>query len=163
MRINSCKVRLLGDILKRSVAAVVVKKVPVHPRNKDVGIPIVVIICNGNSHGIAFTSDSGFFGYIGERAVTIVAKKTVPVFRTSLLERWHGCSVGKENIHAAVVVVIESGYAAEHQFRLVKLANSAVVQLELEPRFRRNLFKANLRQGARHAGEQKDQRDSTRR
>ncbi len=156
-RIDAAEVRFLGDVLEGAVATVVIQDVSIYTRDENIRITVIVIVGDGYSHGIAFTGHAGFIGHVGERAVAIVSEQAVEILRTGFLERGHRCAVGKENVHAAVVVIVEDRHASEHQFRLVKLADSAITQLEFEPRFGGHLFEANLRSRARGSrGEQND-------
>src|SRR5215472_5148693 len=85
LRIDTTEVSFLGDIFERAVAAIVVKNVAVHPGDEDIGIAVVVVVGDGNAHGVAFACYPGFFGHVGEGSVAIVAKQAIGIFGARLL------------------------------------------------------------------------------
>ena len=155
-RIHASQARLGGDILERAVAAIVVQNVAVHAGHEDIRMAVVIVIGYRDSHGVAFARHAGFFRNVGKRAVAIVAEQAVGKFRAALFQRRHLRAVGEENVHAAVVVVIQRGHAAQHQFGLVKLAGGAVAQLELRPGLAGSILEPDL--CPRAARRQKPQR-----
>ncbi len=68
--------------------------------------------------------------------------------------------IGEENIHAAIIVVIQDCDTAAHKFHLVKLAGRGVLQFKSQPRFLGDLFKPNARSFGRSSGNKaKSKRD----
>ncbi len=117
--------RLHGDFLKRSVAVVMEQEVlGLIVGHVDIGIAIAIEIARGHTHGAANVfGDAGLFADICEGAVAVVVEQHVGA--AGIIER-AGIVVGSivgavlrielhvasdEEIHAAVVIVIQPGGA----------------------------------------------------
>src|SRR5581483_7752536 len=98
---------LLRNVLERSVAAIAIKNVAIQTRDKDIGIAVVIVICNRDAIGIAFTRNARLLGNVRESPIAVVMKKAIRILRPGLLQRRHLRAVGEKHIHAAVVVVVE--------------------------------------------------------
>src|ERR1035438_6231616 len=59
---------------------------------------------------------------------------------TALLQPGNRGAVGKEKVHAAVVVEVQRRHAAGHQFRLVEPAARSIVQAEVQAGLLGDLF-----------------------
>ena len=69
----------LGDIVKRTVTLVMIKRVRAPAGDKEVGVPIVVIIAHGNPVSISAgrLRQTGSYGDIFKRAITLVVIETI--------------------------------------------------------------------------------------
>ena len=124
--------RFGGDIRKSPVPVVVVQRVAVYPGDKNIFIPVVVIIADGDARVIAGSGKPRFFGYVGEMSPAIVLKKAVGILRGSLAKRLDVGSVGEEDVQFAVVVEVKHGDTASHGFRSVAFRRFVAFQLEVD-------------------------------
>src|SRR3984957_6244586 len=120
-----------GHVGESSVAVVVIKRIGIPPRDKNVFVTVVVVVTDRNTHVVAASSQPGLFGYIGEVSFTVVLEEAVGVFRGILAERFDVGSIGKENVELAVVVVVEDADASCHRLRRMALGCFAAVEFEI--------------------------------
>ena len=86
--------------------------------DENIGPAVVIIISHGHSHAEGGPAHTGFFGDVGESAITIVLVEGV----TDGLSRFPeiaGAAVDQENVHPAVVVEIKKGAAGAESFRQI--------------------------------------------
>jgi len=74
---------------------------------------VVVVIADANAVRPTWVGDAGFRGDIGEGAVAVVVVEAIAGTRRSAVE---AAPTDDEDIHPAVIVVIEEGAAAAHGF-----------------------------------------------
>ena len=101
-----------------------------HAGYKDVFISVVVVVSDGNTRVIACSRKSRLLCDVGKRAVTVVVKEPVPVFRRCLVQRSDVCSIREEDVEIAVVIVVEDGHAPGHGFRGVLLRSLTTIEYE---------------------------------
>ena len=116
-----------------------------HVGQKDVRSTIVVVVPDGYAHSVARPGESGALGYIGERAVVIVAIETVPVSRRFLLQGGNCCSVDQINIQPAVAVIVEQRNSCDHRFDLILVGCRRITSDEVDTRFCSNVFESDGR------------------
>ncbi len=143
---NAC---LGGDFGERAVAIVVKKLVARDVGEKNVGVAVIVVIANGDTHAVACAGDACFFGHVSERAVVVVVEEAIPVCGRGLFERGNLGTVNAVDIEEAVVVVVEQGDAGNHGFRLVLVGGSAVAGDEMKTGLLRNLFEVDAGKSGR--------------
>ena len=93
---------------------------------------VVVVVAHGNADIEAGACEAGLFGDIGEDAIAVVAKKTVGVFGGRLLQGRDVGAVGKEDVGAAIAVIVENGNSAGHGFRCVPGRGLAAIEMKGE-------------------------------
>src|SRR5271163_3082669 len=64
----------LGDVREGAVAIVVVERVAMDAAVKDIFVAVVIVIADGDADVVARSSKPGLFGYVGERAVSVVSE-----------------------------------------------------------------------------------------
>ena len=97
---------LLADIGERAIAIVVVKlRAAQAVGEKQVGLPVVVVIAPGAADGGPDGVEPGLFGDFGERAVAVVVEEAV---RRLAVEQAAEI-IGDEQIEEAVAIVIDPG------------------------------------------------------
>ncbi len=113
--------RLFGDIGEGSVAVVVIQGVPPGAANEDVLEAVIIVIAHGDAQIVAdvFAKEPRFPGHVLERAVSFVAKQAVVERGADFLHLRQLRAVGEEDVHFAVVVVVEDGDAAGHRLHEV--------------------------------------------
>ncbi len=84
--------------------------------DKDVRPAIVVVVADGYTHSEIGPGNTGFFGDIGEGAVAIIFVEGVANGLAGLPEI-AGAAIDQENIHPAIIVVVEEGAAGAQRFR----------------------------------------------
>src|ERR1039458_9382767 len=70
-----------------AVSVVVIERVFVHARDKDIFVPVIIVVANGNAHVIATAGEARLFRNVGEMSFAVIFEKTVRVFRGGLPER----------------------------------------------------------------------------
>ena len=100
--------RLRRNIGESSVAVVVVQRVAIHARHKNIFVSVIVVVADGDADVVTGSRQPGLLGYVSEMSVAVILKQAVGIFRGGFLERLDVGSVGEENIELAVVVVIEA-------------------------------------------------------
>ena len=134
-----------GDILKGSVAAIVIQRVVRKAGDEDVDESVVVVVGRGHSHRIPVARQTGLLRHIGEGHVAIVAEQAIIKLRPRFHAGGKLRAVGDKDIHAAVVVVIERRHAAQHDFGRVKVAGRSIMQDEVQARPPGDIFESNRR------------------
>ena len=56
--------RRSGDVFERAVAAIVIKDVAIDAGDEEIGMAVVVVICSGRAHRVAFARDARVFGHV---------------------------------------------------------------------------------------------------
>ena len=113
-RMPSCvQVSLLGHVGEGAVAVVAVELVLAVVGEKQIFEAVVVVVANADADGPAGIPQARFFRHVFERAVAIVLVEPVRRIRRNGFE---GSSAEDEDVHPAVVVVVEEGAAAAHLF-----------------------------------------------
>ena len=108
-----------GDVGERAVAIVVVERVAVDAGDKDVFVPVVIVIADGDTDIVSGSSEASLFGDVGKRAISVVAEEPVPIFGRRLLQSDDVRPIGEKNVEVAVMVVVENSDASGHGFRCV--------------------------------------------
>jgi hypothetical protein len=98
---------------KCAVAVVAVEAVVAVVGEEQVLEAVVVVVADADAHSPAGIGESGFGGHIGKRAVAVVVIEPVAGARRSAFER---TAAEQEDVHPAVVVVVEEGASAAHRF-----------------------------------------------
>src|SRR3954447_17057686 len=62
-----------GDVDKGAVTSISIQKVRAKVADKQIGVPIVIVICGDTTKTPAPTGNAGFGSYISERSVMVVA------------------------------------------------------------------------------------------
>ena len=83
--------------------------------HKQVDVAVVVVITSGDAHAESTAGNAGFFRHVGEGAVVVVAIQGVAK-RFLGLEEIGRPAVDQEDVHPAVVIVVEEGAAGAHGF-----------------------------------------------
>src|ERR1700722_3433795 len=113
-----------GHIGKGTVSVVVIENRLADAGDEDVQIPVMVIVGDSDAHAKKGGIDPGLLRYVAEGAVMIVAVKSK--WEGGLrVEKGGGTGVDQENVHPAVIVVIENGHAGPHRFRKIMLRRAA--------------------------------------
>src|SRR5208282_2656945 len=86
---------------------------------------VVVIVADANTNGPAGIEQSGFLGDVGERTIAIVLVKTIA---GSGGDAFQAAATEDEDVHPAIVVVIEEGATAAHDFRNVGCTGAFAVE-----------------------------------
>src|SRR5208337_807633 len=95
-----------------------------------IGVPVIVIIANRNSHVVSSTGQTGGIGHVGEDAVAIVAEEAVAEFGRVFCQGADIGAIGKENVGASVAVVVEDGNSAQHGLGHILGGSDAILQSE---------------------------------
>src|ERR1041385_743168 len=86
-RVRFGEARLLANIREGAVPVIVIESVAVNACYEDVFEPVIVVVSNRNAHVEPNSLQPCLLGDVGERAVAIVMKEPVPVFRRVLFQR----------------------------------------------------------------------------
>ena len=78
--------RLRGYVLKLSVAKVPVQNVAIDSRDKQIRMPIVVIITYGGTHRVARARHAGLSRHVAKLPVAFIAIQPVPIFGRRFLQ-----------------------------------------------------------------------------
>ena len=63
-----------------AVSVVVIERVSVHARDKDIFVPIIVVVGDSDTHVIAGAGQASFFGNVREVPLTVAFEKAVRIF-----------------------------------------------------------------------------------
>ena len=127
------------DIGKRAVAVVAIERILSPVSDEQIFVAVVVVVADSHSGGPSRAEQTGFFRNVGERAIAVVAVKTVRRVRGCAAEP---AAIENENIHPAVVIVIDKSHAAAGCFdNIVGFAGGPVDHGEMEPRGGGNIRK----------------------
>src|ERR1019366_5604573 len=99
--------RFHRDIGESAVAVVVVQRVPVNTRDKQVGVAVVVVIAGGHADVKAGTGQPGGIGNIGKNTFAVVTEQTVSIFWRVLLQGGDVGAISEEDVGPAVAVVVK--------------------------------------------------------
>ena len=121
-----------GYVFEGAIATIAIKNVVADSSYQKIGISVVVIIRGGYAVRVAASLYSCCHRHVRESAVAVIAIQTVEKFGIDFFEGGRRSAVDKEDIGAAIVVVIECGYTAGHQFDLVELPVCAVIELKVD-------------------------------
>src|SRR5258708_29062709 len=122
--------RLGSDVGESSIPVVPVQHRAIEISNVEVFVAIVVVVACCGAESPAAMVDSRFRRDVGERAVVIVAIELAGV----TLARFHifECgSVHQEDVHPAVIVVVEDRDAAAQRFHDVTLFRAPANEVEI--------------------------------
>ncbi len=117
-----------GHVLERSVAAVVIQRVVIDTRHKDVRMAVVVVIGYGYAHRITLARHASLLRNVCEVHVAVVAIQAIPVLRRVFLQRRNGGGIRKVDVRPSVAVVIEDRDSAGHRLDHVFLRRWMVFQ-----------------------------------
>src|ERR1035438_3836206 len=136
---------LFRDVRKRPVAIVVIKRVSARAADEKVLVAVVVIVSDGHPEVVVEvgTKEPGFPCYIFESSVAFVAEQAVIVRGIHLLQLWQFGTVGEEDIHFAVLIVVEDRDAAAHGLNEILPASEVVVGNVGKPGARSDVGKVN--------------------
>ena len=110
--------RFRSYIRKGPVTVVVVENAVLILREKQVGESVSVVVSDRHTHAVGIARDACGQGYVGERAIAIVAVKSVAQWFWRRIEvRW--AAVHEVDIHPTVIVVVEKSAACTHGLRQV--------------------------------------------
>src|SRR5271170_3239693 len=101
-----------------------------HASNKDVGMPVVIIVGNRDAHVEAGSGQPGFLSNIREDTVAVVPEETVRILWIVFLQCGDVRAVGEEDVRPAVAVVVEDRDAARHGSRRMPRRSLAVLEDE---------------------------------
>src|SRR5205823_6419136 len=92
--------------------------------------PVIVVIADGCAKAPAAMVQAGLGSYVGESAVMII---TIEFARMTFAgaQVFESRAIHQQNIHPAVVVVVEHGDAATHGFHDVALFQAAAGQVKV--------------------------------
>ena len=101
---------------KSPVAVVVIQRIGARVADEQIIAAVIVVVAHGHAKAEAKTSAAqpGLGRYIFEGAVSLVAQHAVVEVRSGLYQFRKLGAIGKEKIHAPVVVVIDHAHAAAH-------------------------------------------------
>src|SRR5947209_9851982 len=103
-----------------------------HAREKDVLVPVIVVIADRHSGVVPGPSQPRLLGHIDKVPLAVVLKQPVGIFWGILRKSFDIGAIGKKNIQLAVVVVIEDGNAASHSLGRMMLRSFIRIQLEID-------------------------------
>src|ERR1035438_4365370 len=108
-------------------------------------VAVVVIVSDGHPEVVVEvgTKEPGFPCYIFESSVAFVAEQAVIVRGIHLLQLWQFGTVGEEDIHFAVLIVVEDRDAAAHGLNEILPASEVVVGNVGKPGARSDVGKVN--------------------
>src|SRR5215469_12221780 len=95
------------DIRECPVAIVVEERVAVNSSDEQIGITIVVIVGDGRGDVEASAAKAGFFGYVGEHPVAVVAVKMVGELGGILFESLDIAAIREKYVRPAILVVVK--------------------------------------------------------
>ena len=123
--------RFSGYVRERAVVVVVIKHGPIEISYVEIFPAVVVILACGRPKSPAAVVDSRLGRYIGEGAVVIVTVKLAGMTfsRSQIFERG---SIHEEDVHPAVIVVVENRNTAAHGFHNVALFRTATDEGEVD-------------------------------
>src|ERR1700685_1866269 len=106
---------LLGNVCKGAVPVVVIQNALAVLRHIEIGKTVTVVIANRHSLPITSSRHPSFFGDVAERAIAIVAVKSIAdgLCRSKEVAL---SAVNKINIHPAVIVVVEKSATRSRSF-----------------------------------------------
>src|SRR6185437_10551383 len=116
--------RSLCHIGERAVPVVVIEHVVAVIRNEQIVKAVVIVIADGNTGCPTRARQSGFRCRVSESAVSIVLVQAVRDARRITLQ---ACTVENEQIHPAIVVVIDEGDASPNYLDDVTLGIETTV------------------------------------
>lgn len=99
-----------------TVSIIVVKCISSRIANKDILVAVVVVVGHRNSETVSEvrTAKSGLGGHIFKCSVAPIAQKAVVISARGLLKLRKLRSIGKEQVHPAVVVVVDGCHSTAH-------------------------------------------------
>src|SRR5581483_12383303 len=112
-------------------------------RDEDIGVAVVIEVGDSDPGGIAFTREARLSRDIRKCHVAVVAKEAVIKFGAGFLQARNGRAIGKEDVLAAIIVVIEHADAPARKLDLMKLAGCAVVGFKAQPGLRGDFGEAD--------------------
>jgi hypothetical protein len=132
---------LLGHVGEGAVAVVVPQLRPAQAGQVDVGEAVVVEVAHRDSHAIAGGPDAALLGDVGEPELALAVRSDAEVVveepralqRVRLRVRPQRSALHQEDVHPAVVVVVDQGRAGAHDLGHIELAGHAVVVGEDQP------------------------------
>lgn len=68
------------DVSEGSVTVVVIQGAVVQTGDEEVGMPVVVVIADSDTHVVTRACETGGIGDVGEHSVAIITEKTVSIF-----------------------------------------------------------------------------------
>src|SRR5438067_977417 len=75
---------LFGDVLKRAITTIVVKRIAVDTGHKNVRVAIIVVIADRRPHRITLAANASLLRHVGEMHVAVVTAvvtvKAIPIF-----------------------------------------------------------------------------------
>src|SRR4029077_2091917 len=120
-----------SDVGERSIAIVVIEHGAVEISNVEIFPSVVVVVANRQAEAPSTVRDPGFGAYVGEGAVVIVAVELVGMALAGA-HVFQGGAVDQEDVHPAVVVVIEDGDASAHGLNDVAFFQAPAGEMEID-------------------------------
>src|ERR1035438_3838404 len=122
--------RFLRDIGERAVAVVVIQRIPVNARDKQVGVAVVVVIAGSHADVKAGTGQTGGIGNICKNTFAVVTEQTVSIFWRVLLQSGDVGAISEEDVGPAIAVVVEDRDTAGHSLRSITSRRLVAVELK---------------------------------
>src|SRR5439155_26009911 len=94
-------------------------------RDVQIGKAVAIVITDSNTHTVAASSHTGFFGDIDERSVAVIFIECVAQRRIGI-EEIAFTTVDEVNVHPSVVVVVQEGTACAGSFRKIVFRRTPV-------------------------------------
>src|SRR6266540_4056116 len=130
--------------------------------NEQIELAVFIIVEPDGAGGPSRRRDSGFLGYVCERAVAVVVIEGVPG-RIAGCEKIRRATVNEIDIHPAIIVVIEEHAAGANRLRQIAVCGQGVVVHPIDSRLLCHVGKDHwwrgsglLRIKARSLGQEKD-------
>ena len=106
---------MLGHVAERSVVIVLVKDAAPVSGHQHVRPAVVVVVPYGDAHAEIGPGHSGLFRDVGKCSIAVVLVQGI-AHRLGWLPKVAGATIHQEDIHPAVVVIIQKGAARAQRF-----------------------------------------------
>jgi hypothetical protein len=127
------KAGLLRYISECAISVVVIEGVTVHARDKDIRLPVVVVVSDGHPYVESGALQSSLFRHVGKYAVAIVAVETIPILRVIFFQGCEGSAIREEDVGPSIPIEIEYGNATGHGFRGVTCGTFVTIESKRKP------------------------------
>ena len=133
----------LRDIGKRAVAIIVIERVAAGAANEQVRVPVIIVVAHGHSEieAQAFARQAGGASHVFEGPVAFVAQQAVVIGRVGFFHLGEFGAVGEEDVHLAILVVVQDADAAAHRLREILTPREIVVSAIAEAGLGRDVGK----------------------
>src|SRR5688572_20497049 len=153
--------RTLRSVLKRSVAPIAIKCVSIHSRNKQIGVPVVIVVGGCHARFKSGSTNAGLERHVGERSVAIIAVEAVIKGWVRFFQGRLGSSVDEVDVRPAVVVVVQHPNSADHWLDLMTGGRRSIAQDEGDPSLPRYILESYGRRLRRCVGGDDEERQAT--